>query len=171
MAVRHSSHAALPACFNGVNDMIRNHFFLAAAMLMAGSAANAQPGPGGMQRPNPDTNGDGAVSRAEAEAAATAMFARMDRNNDGRLTAEDRGGMGGGMGGGGGEGRGGRMMEMLDSNGDGAVTREEFTAAMLQRHSRMDTNRDGSVSAAEREAAQGARGGRGERRGMRRRPQ
>jgi hypothetical protein len=151
--------------------MIRTSMILTGAMMLASTAANAQPGPGGMQRPNPDTNGDGAVSRAEAEAAATQMFGRMDRNNDGRLNADDRGGMGGGMGAGGGQGGGGRMMQMLDSNGDGAVTREEFIAAMLQRHARMDSNSDGSVSAAEREAAQGARGARGERGGMRRQRQ
>jgi hypothetical protein len=152
--------------------MIRTSLIFASALAL-GTAASAQQGPGGMQRPNLDTNGDGMVTRAEAEAAANDMFGRMDRNNDGRLDQTDRGGMGGGgagagPGAGGGQG-GGRMLQMLDGNGDGAVTREEFSAAMLQRHARMDSNSDGSVSAAEREAAEAARG---ERRGMRRqRPQ
>jgi hypothetical protein len=37
-----------------------------------------------------DTNEDGWLSRDEASAAADAMFARLDGNNDGRLTSDDR---------------------------------------------------------------------------------
>ena len=39
-----------------------------------------------------DTDGDGAISRQEFIAQAGERFARMDRNNDGRLTAEEMGG-------------------------------------------------------------------------------
>ncbi|QYU70887.1 EF-hand domain-containing protein [Leptolyngbya sp. 15MV] len=37
-----------------------------------------------------DTNGDGAISRAEFEAAAAQRFARMDTNGDGTVSTEER---------------------------------------------------------------------------------
>lgn len=37
-----------------------------------------------------DTNGDGAISRAEFEAAAAKQFARMDANGDGVVSVEER---------------------------------------------------------------------------------
>lgn len=45
-------------------------------------------GAGGMMQA--DTNGDGAVSRAEFDAASAQRFARLDTNRDGRLDAADR---------------------------------------------------------------------------------
>lgn len=38
------------------------------------------------KRANPDSNGDGVVTRAEYEASTLAMFQRLDANNDGVLT-------------------------------------------------------------------------------------
>ena len=40
-------------------------------------------------RPNPDANGDGAISRAEWDAMGASQFQRMDANNDGRVTREE----------------------------------------------------------------------------------
>ena len=40
-------------------------------------------------RPDPDTNGDGSISRAEWDAMGAAQFQRMDANNDGRVTREE----------------------------------------------------------------------------------
>lgn len=37
-----------------------------------------------------DTNRDGAIQRSEFEAVASANFARMDVNRDGRLTGDER---------------------------------------------------------------------------------
>ena len=54
---------------------------------MAGGVALAQPG---NRAAGAEANNDGNVTRAEAQAAATARFVRMDANNDGRLTPEDR---------------------------------------------------------------------------------
>lgn len=39
--------------------------------------------------PNPDSNGDGAVSRTEWDAMGAAMFARLDVNRDGRVTRDE----------------------------------------------------------------------------------
>jgi opacity protein-like surface antigen len=142
--------------------MKRVIFLAISAVLLSSAAAQAQP------RMNPDADGDGVTTRAEADAAATRMFGMLDRNSDGRLDQADRAGapMGGDA-----DGRGGRMqqmLQMLDGNRDGAVTREEFTAGMARRHQRLDTNGDGNVTETEREAGQAMRGERG---GGRRPPQ
>lgn len=57
-----------------------------------------------------------------------------------------------GSGGGGGQGRGGGMgmMRMADANGDGVVTRDEWTAATDARFARMDRNGDGVLDDSER---------------------
>ncbi|MEQ1724661.1 MAG: hypothetical protein ABL882_01890 [Sphingopyxis sp.] len=182
------------------------------AAMMLGTAALAQNVPQNHGRHSPDANGDGTITRAEANAAAEARFARMDANGDGRLTSEDRAagqerrrgeifgridgdGNGnisraewdahaaqmaahrserreqraerhGAHGQAGGGARTGHMMRrqahragamaamahMADSNNDDAIDRAEFMAAATQRFDRGDTNHDGSVTAAERDA-------------------
>ena len=133
-----------------------------------------------------DVNKDGKLDPADREAMHAAMFDKIDTNKDGQLSrAEflamrpDMGGhamgregpkmdgdhmgaghMGGGhMGGGhmGGHGMGGMMlMRMADSNHDGAVSKDEFTAAAATRFDSADTNHDGSLTPAERQAARQA---------------
>ncbi|MCB2059190.1 MAG: EF-hand domain-containing protein [Novosphingobium sp.] len=157
-----------------------------AALALAG-AAYAQPG----MHARPDTNGDGVVTRAEAQAHADQMFARMDVNSDGKLDQADgearraarfdrmdadgngqisrtefeakpqwRKGGGDGKRGGWGHKRGHRggkmMMRMADTNGDGAVSKAEFTAAALKHFDKADANNDGKVTQEEHEAARAA---------------
>jgi len=62
----------------------------------------------------------------------------------------------------------GHMMERLDTNSDGVVTRAEFDAAQQARFTQLDTNRNGSLSTEELRAGrperpEGARGDRGQR--------
>ena len=207
------------------------------------------------ERPNPDADGDGAITRAEMQQHGAQMFARMDANGDGRLDQADREahrqamfaradadgdgelsqaemqamhearkqrredrraagsdarrdrmgdrfarldtddsgglsqdelraghqahgdrrgegankrahrGMRGAKGGPGGH----AMLRTADTDGDGAVSRAEFDAAIAARFARMDGNGDGSVSEAEHEAAREAmRGERKARRDQRR---
>jgi Ca2+-binding EF-hand superfamily protein len=124
------------------------------AMAMLATAP-AMARPGGGERSNPDANGDGVVTRAEAEADIAKRFARMDMNKDGKLDAADREAMrkareakraerGG---------RGGKMMERLDANGDGAVSLDEMKRGALARFDRADANKDGKLTGDEREAA------------------
>lgn len=40
-------------------------------------------------RPNPDTDGNGSISRAEFAAMGASMFDRLDANNDNRVTREE----------------------------------------------------------------------------------
>lgn len=121
---------------------------LAAILLAAPVIAQAQGGRGMMRA---DSNGDGAISRAEATALADQRFAMMDTNKDGTLTADER------------TGPGARMLERADRDGDGKVTKAEYDAAALQRFTRMDANGDGTISASElgaiMERVRGARGG------------
>lgn len=95
---------------------------LSAVALTVGGIAVAQApaNPPKMERPKIDADGDGTVTRAEAQAAATAMFAKMDVNKDGKLDKADR------------EQSRQQMQERrfakLDANGDGSISKAEFTA-------------------------------------------
>jgi len=128
------------------------------AALALTSAALAQPGPRGQRA---DLDGDGKVTLAETQTASKARFARMDTNRDGKVTKAEleavqakreaaraeRG-----------AGRGERFFGMMDRNGDGAVSQAEFDAAAKARFQRADANKDGVLTAEERQ-----RGGRGKR--------
>lgn len=87
-----------------------------AALALSGGAYAAQRD----GRLNPDSNGDGAVTRAESQAHAKSMFAKMDANNDGKLDQTDfeahR------------EQMKAMMFDKLDANHDGSVSRDEFMA-------------------------------------------
>lgn len=159
-----------------------------AALTMAGTAYAQDAG----TRPSPDADGNGVVTRAEAQAFASQMFTRLDVNNDGQIDEADREarrqqrrsemfakldvdgdgqisraeymgferdrdgdrrgkrGMRGGHRGG---HHGMKMMRSADTDNDGAISQDEFTAAALQHFDRMDANSDGQVTQEERKAA------------------
>jgi hypothetical protein len=130
-----------------------------------------------------DTNRDGAVTQAEADAArgqfiekrrervsqrGSAAFDRLDANKDGQVSRqewdagrqvrEERMAMHDGARGGhgmhrAGMGFGGRMFGMADANKDGRVTLAEAQAAALQHFDRVDLNHDGSITPEERRQA------------------
>lgn len=138
----------------------------AAAALLAGSAVlYAQEG--GLRGPMAqfDSDSNGTITLAEAQAGAARMFAGADSDKDGRVTREEMRAFHGKMGGhhrGGGHGGGrdgppkgdGPKGPMhLDSDGDGAVTLAEAQGGIERHFGRIDADRDGSVTAAELEAA------------------
>ncbi len=126
-----------------------------------------------------DTNEDGAVTQAEIDAGRTAkmaerhgeMFTKMDTDKNGSISRAEfdahhagmmqsgRGGMEGrrGMKHGGRHGdmghMGGRMFAMADANKDGKVTEAEATSAALAHFDKVDTDKNGTISDAERQAA------------------
>ena len=162
----------------------------------------------------PGADGNAVQTRADAQARATQMFAKMDANKDGKLDATDRAaqraerqakifasldadgngsiskaewdkhgadraakraergekraeageagegkrhGMRGGHGKRGGHhGMGGRMMGKADTDGDKAISQAEFQTAALARFDAADANKDGQVTAEERQAQRGA---------------
>ncbi len=63
---------------------------LAAVAVAIPLAASAGPEDKTGRREGPDRNKDGYLSRAEAQAAADARFARLDANGDGKLTPGER---------------------------------------------------------------------------------
>lgn len=179
-------------------------------LLTLGAALLAVPvlaAPGG--GPKGDADGNGVLTRAEAQANATQMFAKLDVNKDGKIDATDRaaqraerhaqmfasldadgngsiskaewdkhradraakraergdkradageardGGKRHGMRGGHHGKRGGHhgmMMGKADANGDKAISQAEFQTAALARFDAADANKDGQVTAAERQA-------------------
>ncbi|MDZ3830819.1 MAG: hypothetical protein U0S50_03245 [Sphingopyxis sp.] len=103
-----------------------------------------------------DANKDGNISKAEWDQHAADRSAKrgatraMDRDMDGGKRHVMRGHHGKGN-----ERRdmGSRMMTMADTDGDKAISPAEFQAAAIARFDRMDTNKDGQVTAEERAAA------------------
>lgn len=119
-----------------------------------GVVAVAQPGPrpgGGDRLAALDTDGDGAVSRAEIDAALAEAFARADSDGDGAVTRaelqahhsaerEQR------------RADGQRdHFDRADANGDGVLGPDEFGARMTAMFERVDADGDGLVTAEERE--------------------
>ena len=107
-----------------------------------------------------DTDGNGAISKAERDAAREARKERRaermaergvegERREGKRKMRGMRGGKRGHMGGG--------MMAHADSNGDGRVTLQEFQTQALERFDRADADKNGTVTAEERKAARDAR--------------
>jgi len=109
-----------------------------------------------------DANKDGSISKAEwdqADAAREAKRAEWKAKRGERAGAPGEGGErhamrghhGGKRGGHGGHGGPGGWMK-ADANGDKAISQAEFVAGALARFDRMDANKDGKVTAEERQA-------------------
>ncbi len=125
---------------------------LALAVAAAGTAFAQQnaAGPQSAPRVKLDANGDGVIDRNEAAKSErfAARFDQMDKNKDGKLTADERPQWSGRHGG----HRGGRMMQ-ADKDGDGRISKAEAAAEpkFAERFDKMDTNKDGFVDRADRE--------------------
>ena len=130
-----------------------------------------------------DTNKDGFVTKAEADARAKtmvkhvekrvehrgeAMFERMDSNKDGSISRAEfdaaHQAMAGKMRAGAGKRMGmrhagmhGRLFDTADANNDGRVSLQEATGAAASHFDQADANRDGTLSGDEMRAAHKAR--------------
>lgn len=99
-----------------------------------------------------DTNKDGQLDAAERKAGADAARAAMAERKGGEMAdfmpgAGRRGGMVG-------EG----MLQRIDTNGDGMISKAENRAAAEARFARMDANGDGAIGADERGKGRWKRG-------------
>jgi hypothetical protein len=116
-----------------------------------------------------DTNSDGKLSIDELVKQASVRFDKADSDGDGEISLEEmtesirrqRD-----------EKRARRMLERMDFNGDGKVTKDEMDNRARKRFALMDRNDDGFVEKSElRSGRKGMRSGRkGERRNKHRRP-
>jgi hypothetical protein len=147
-----------------------------AALAAAAAAPVAPPAP---VAPTPAPSGVEAprimrpVTRVEVQAQVQAAFARLDANHDGFVTREEaeagrpprpEGAAGAGAGRGGFRGGGGNMFARfggrgfaeMDANTDGKVSLAEANAFAMRIFDRFDTNKDGTISPEERQAAREA---------------
>ncbi|TLY51201.1 MAG: hypothetical protein E6K53_08150 [Gammaproteobacteria bacterium] len=100
-----------------------------------------------------DTNHDGTVSLDEYVAGASAMFAKLDPQNTGKVTAQqvansphalERD-----------DAVAQHVVKKLDTNGDGVVSLDEYLAGAKTRFGRLDKNGDGYITADEAPAHHG----------------
>jgi Ca2+-binding EF-hand superfamily protein len=114
-----------------------------------------------------DLNGDGVLSQQElatAEAKSVqqrlaifharvaAEFARLDTNKDGQLSSAEF--MAAAPAPPSTPATGAGILAQLDKNKDGKISVDEYRAPILARFDSIDTNRDGTISQAERAAAE-----------------
>ena len=117
-----------------------------------------------------DTNGDGTLSAAEVGAAELkilqqraaavrqrleAEFNKLDTNHDGQLSKAEF--MAAAPSAPTTAPNGAPAVAQLDKNKDGKVSLDEYLAPRLAAFDKLDTNHDGTISAAERQAAQSRR--------------
>lgn len=107
------------------------------SLLAANPVDGARPMPAQL-----DTNGDGSISRDEAQRAPrlAAAFDRIDTNKDGQLTREEMHAAR--------PQRGGGHRAHLDVDKDGQISRDEAKAAprLADRFDAVDANKDGQLS-------------------------
>jgi hypothetical protein len=139
-----------------------------AALLALGASVQAQdsqPPHGRMfdRFASADANGDGAVTREEAQAARAAAFSRIDGDHDGFISEAERNAQsqmmaqrfaqkmkqwrGPGAG---------AALEGMDADHDGEISRAEFLARPMPGFDRLDGNHNGVVEASEMAAARSA---------------
>lgn len=94
-----------------------------------------------------DTAGNGYVTEAEFVIAAQDRFTRLDRNADGRLTADELAPAPGRRHGAHAHDRAKARLDRLDADHDGVVTAAEYSAAAKTRYAALDVHRDGKVTA------------------------
>jgi Ca2+-binding EF-hand superfamily protein len=110
----------------------------AIATLFGGSL----PAVAGSRRVNPirmfDTDNDGTLDLAEVKKAASALFARLDRDRDGTLDKRELAGR-----------LNARELAAADPDHDGTLTANEYLAVVEQRFNAANPDRDGTLDAKE----------------------
>lgn len=111
-----------------------------------------------------DADKNGAITEAEFVAAHEARAAKREDRRELRIGQAGPDGMehrgrGGHNGRHGGSHGGMKMLAMIDTNGDKAISKSEFRAAAEARFAKADTNNDGTISADEHKAQRNGKWG------------
>jgi hypothetical protein len=126
---------------------------LAVAVALLATPAFAQQG-GFQMLQAMDANGDGSVTRVEAQAARAAMFDRLDSDGDDYISGAERTAA---------NARGGQVRRGLDgadANNDGRISRAELNGLPFRGFDRLDRNHDDVLSTAEIDVARSLMQGR-----------
>lgn len=121
---------------------MKRRMMIAAAVLATGFAGAVH-----AQDAFEDPFGDATVSRADAEKAAGDRFDAIDTNHDGAVTAEEMAASP--------EGQMRRRpgLGRADADGDGKLTKAEYTTGAMRRFDMADADHDGQSTKAERDEA------------------
>ena len=137
-------------------------FLTAGLCTLLVAATLAEAGGRGRMFDRMDQDGDGLVTRSEAEEARGRWFERLDADGDGYLTIEEMSAQRHRDGGEGKAARRERHFARLDRDGDGRIGQSEFAAKSGHWIERIDADGDGAVSreewrsAAERRKSKGS---------------
>lgn len=116
-------------------------------------AAAAHPSPFAHMLKKMDNDGDGKISSAEFQAAATARFNAIDTQGSGKITAEQIANSKAA------KERGEKFAEheVKKIGSDGAITKDQYLAAAQARFAKLDKNGDGYITADEMPVGRWAR--------------
>jgi Ca2+-binding EF-hand superfamily protein len=124
----------------------RRSVFSTLAFAMASVAG--LPALAGSRRSDPirmfDTDSDGTLDLAEVKKAASALFARLDRDHDGTLDKRELAGR-----------LSVRELASADPDHDGTLTADEYLAVVEQRFNAANPDKDGTLDAKELNTAAG----------------
>ncbi len=121
----------------------RRFMFLMSAAFLAGAPAAAW---GAANDPIKafDLDGDGTLDLAEAKKAASALFARLDRDHEGTLDKRELAGR-----------LSAREVAAADPDHDGTLTRDEYLAIVEKRFNAANRDGDGTLDAKELRSSAG----------------
>ena len=119
--------------------------WLVVAACLTASPALAQQGGALAMLQAADANGDGAITRAEAQAARATMFDRLDADHDGFISQSERASRQ--------DAQARRSLEGADANHDGRISRAEMMNQPYRGFDWLDRNNDDILSAQELESA------------------
>jgi Ca2+-binding EF-hand superfamily protein len=124
----------------------RRSVFSTLAFAMASVAG--LPALAGSRRSDPirmfDTDSDGTLDLAEVKKAASALFARLDRDHDGTLDKRELAGR-----------LSAKELASADPDHDGTLTADEYLAVVEQRFNAANPDKDGTLDAKELNTAAG----------------
>ena len=132
-----------------IKIMTMTALVLGCAAAAGAQTAGAQADPVDHEMKTMDTNGDGRISPEEHAAGVARMFESMDADKDAKVTAAEMESAHTRLTGGkpaAGEKSAAEKIKVIDTDGDGTLSRGEHTSGAKAMFDRQDTNKDGFLS-------------------------